>query len=474
MKLKKPLLLLLIFLLLLGVSGPVFLKAYNPWWSTGSKSYQDLTGYDKQELSWGSCYSGFKCANLSVPVDYSNPKKASINIALIKYPAAGKKIGSLVVNPGGPGASGIDYAYGKNDVISSSVLEKYDLIGFDPRGVARSAPISCLTNKERDKYYAENSKLDSPAKIAQADKRAKFFADKCIAKNKNLKFMTTENAARDMEVLRKALGEQKLDFLGNSYGTYLGALYLSLYPESAGKFVLDGAIDPTLNSETQIIDQANGFNESLAEFRKYCIDCDIEGLFDNFKTTKTKSGRALTESLAVYAVAAAMYEPKSGFPALKKAINQYKLGNPTNLLKLSDSYTGRDKSGNYYSNETEALDVISCLDWPNDGGLISAPGFLGNYLSGSNLACKYLPRVSSKKLVFKESSVLIINTSKDPSTPLKWAVGLNKIIPGSVLVKLNSFGHTGHNRGSNCVDSALNNFFITGQIPSANLSCELD
>ena len=463
MKFRKLIVFIALFGLIVGLAGPYLIRSYNPWWSSGAKQYKNLPGYYNQKLNWRNCFGEFECANLSVPVDYSNLRKPAINIAVIKLPAKDKQ-GTLVVNPGGPGASGVDYAYGKTNVVGQVVLNKFDLVGFDPRGVARSAPIECLTNKETDAYYAS---------IIETKKSAKAFADKCLSKNPNLKFMSTENVARDLDILRSALGERKLNFMGSSYGTYLGTLYLDLFPKKAGRLVLDGAIDPGVSGESQILDQAKGFDALVSEYEKYS-GSSLVNEFNGFKNIKSKSGRVMTESLALYAVAAAMYEPGKGFPKLKAALTDYKNGNPDKLFELADAYTGRKKDGSYYSNEAESLDVITCLDWPNSGKVIdTGNSFFGRYLKSSNLVCNYLPKAKKVNLNFEKSDVLIVNPTKDPATPYKWAVGLNKLIPGSKLISLTGSGHTGHNRGSKCVDEAVNNFLINGQIPQENLVCTL-
>jgi len=463
MKFRNLIVFVALFGLVAGIGGPYLIRSYNPWWSSSAKQYKDLAGYYNQKLNWRTCFGEFECANLSVPLDYSNLRKPAIHIAVIKLPAQNKQ-GSLVVNPGGPGASGVDYAYGKTDVVGREVLNNFDLVGFDPRGVARSAPIDCLTDKETDAYYAS---------IIETEKSAKAFAEKCLAKNPNLKFMSTENVARDLDVLRSALGESKLNFLGSSYGTYIGTLYLDLFPKSSGRFVLDGAIDPMVNGEDQIIDQAKGFDTLVADFEKYS-GSSLINYFDNFKNIKGREGRVLTESLALYAVAAAMYEPSKGFPKLKAALADYEKGKPKKLFELADAYTGRKSDGSYYSNEAESLDVITCLDWPNSGEIIdTSASFFGRYLKSSNLVCKYLPKAKQPKINIEKGNVLIVSTTNDPATPYKWAVGLNKLIPGSKLISLKSNGHTGHNRGSKCVDGAVNNFLINGQIPQENLVCTL-
>ena len=181
----------------------------------------DLATYENQQLDWSTCYDDFECADLLVPIDYADLEVGSFKIALLRYKAQDQinRIGSLIVNPGGPGGSGVDYAYNAEYIFDPDVLDRFDIVGFDPRGVNRSAPIKCLTDEETDAAYAADAKPDNDIELAAAIADAKEFIDKCESANKYLNHYTTAEAARDMDILRAALGDEKLNYLGKSYGT---------------------------------------------------------------------------------------------------------------------------------------------------------------------------------------------------------------------------------------------------------------
>ena len=201
-----------------------------------------LAKYQSQKLKWSDCYQNYQCSNLLVPIDYADLKLGSFSLSLLRYQALDpdRRIGSLVVNPGGPGSSGVDYAYNAEYLVSPEILERFDIVGFDPRGVGESAPIKCLSNSETDASLAADPKPDDAAELALFVSEVRNFYAKCAKKSEYLAHYSTLDSARDMEILRYALGDQKLNFLGKSYGTYLGTLYAELFPSHVGRFVLDG------------------------------------------------------------------------------------------------------------------------------------------------------------------------------------------------------------------------------------------
>jgi pimeloyl-ACP methyl ester carboxylesterase len=230
-----------------------------------NKAFKTIEEYQSQSLKWGKCYETFTCAYLKVPIDYTNLELGTFKIALIKYKATQtkEKNGSIVVNPGGPGASGVDYAYNAEYIFDKSVLKKYDLVGFDPRGISRSEPIICLNDEETDAAYAADSKPDSPAEFAALIKASKEYAKKCRENTKHVTHYSTADSARDMDLLRAALGDSKLNFLGKSYGTYLGTLYAQFFPDKVGRMVLDGALNPNITIKEQNLTQTIGFEQAL-------------------------------------------------------------------------------------------------------------------------------------------------------------------------------------------------------------------
>jgi pimeloyl-ACP methyl ester carboxylesterase len=310
-----------------------------------------LAGYYAQEINWQNCRQDFKCATLAVPIDYKKFTTGTFEVALLKYEArTSKKLGSLIVNPGGPGGSGVDYAYAAEYIFSPAILDRYDIVGFDPRGVSRSAPIRCLNDKELDANNNADSKPDNEKEFKQILSDTKKYVDKCKAKNKYLSSYSTANVARDMDILREALGDKQLNYMGKSYGTYLGTLYAHFFPEKVGRVVLDGAVDPTISNFRQSLTQAVGFDHAFTSFAKDCnkkSNCplpsghdaaiaEMQRLFEiaSKKPLPTKSSkRTLSETMIVLGTASAMYESETGWPKLQKAIAQAQKGYGDEFLK---------------------------------------------------------------------------------------------------------------------------------------------
>jgi len=465
------------------------------------KPFTTLSQYQNQKLDWRQCYNDFTCATLRVPIDYSNLLLGQFRLSLLRASATqpNVRIGTLVVNPGGPGASGVDFAYAADAILSSAIRARYDILGFDPRGVSRSAPIRCLNAAETDAMYAADSKPDNARELAQLDAEAKSIAAKCAAHTRFLAHYSTTDSARDMDVLRSALQEEKLNFFGKSYGTYLGALYTQLFPTRVGKFVLDGAIDPKATISEQSVAQAIGFDSAFAAFANDCTstsNCpltseqnapkEISALLNQLAENPlpTNSKRSLTESLAVLGMAQALYDSSLGWPELRAALTQVKSGNGTKLLALAEEYARRNPDGTYTDNETDANLVIGCLDWHDDRPINqlqaeaktitkSAPLF-GPYLSFNGSTCRYLPKETNPAPVFTSSTsatILIIGTTGDPATPYKWAQGLQRSLKNSLLLTLNGNGHTGQGRGSTCIDKSVDSYLLSTAYPIKDLTC---
>jgi pimeloyl-ACP methyl ester carboxylesterase len=462
-----------------------------------------LSQYQTQELKWRDCYGNYQCSSLLVPIDYADLPVGAFSLALLRYQALDqdRRIGSLVVNPGGPGSSGVDYAYSAEYIVSPEILERFDIVGFDPRGVGESAAIKCLNDAETDASFAADPKPDDEAEFALFISDARDYFAKCSENTENLTNYSTLNSARDLEILRFALGDEQLNFLGKSYGTYLGTLYAELFPESVGRFVLDGAVDPNSNNREAVLGQAIGFESALNAFISNCLNsssCALTGdlqsarnqvieLLTNTAITplESKSGREVTEGLVLLGIASALYDSESGWPVLRDAFKEATLGSGTSFLTLADQYAGRQENGKYLSNENDALQVISCLD-QNELETVStfkkgvaefakrAPIF-GPYLAYAGLACRYFPNLSSVEQIeiksLKTKPILIVGTTRDPATPYKWAQSLAKIFEGSILITLDGDGHAGHGRGSTCVDSAVDRYLLTGAMPKSELFC---
>jgi pimeloyl-ACP methyl ester carboxylesterase len=478
------------------------------------KPLSDLAAYQNQKLDWATCYEDFECTDLRVPIDYADLTVGTFKIAVLRYKAQDPKnrIGSLIVNPGGPGGSGVDYAYNAEYVFDPDVLDRYDIVGFDPRGVNRSAPIECLTDEETDANYASDAKPDTEAELEQALADSKEFIQKCESTNEHLTHYSTAAAARDMDILRAALGDKKLNYFGKSYGTYLGTLYAQFFPDKVGRMILDGALDPNISILEQNISQAKGFDDALDAFLADCAkqdDCPLPknkqeatlkiiALFETAalnplprKTKVENDERTATESLIVLGTASALYDDVDGWPKLRTAFLEGQQGYGDTFLDLADQYSGRSSDGSYMSNELDSGAIIDCLDWPDTRSVEktkadakrftdAAPVF-GPYLAYTNISCKYLTPPTKDKLTrstnkitsIKTAPVIVIGTTRDPATPYEWSVGLHQIFKNSKLISLDADGHTGQGRGSACVDDAVDAYLLQGKTPTKNLTCAL-
>jgi pimeloyl-ACP methyl ester carboxylesterase len=457
-----------------------------------------LSGYYAQEINWQSCNQDFQCATLVVPIDYKKLSTGTFEIALLRYEArTPKKLGSLIVNPGGPGGSGVDYTYAAEYIFSPAILDRYDIVGFDPRGVSRSAPIRCLSDEELDANNNSDSKPDNEKEFQQILQDTKKYAEKCKANNKYLTSYSTANVGRDMDILREVLGDKQLNYMGKSYGTYLGTLYAHFFPEKVGRVVLDGAVDPTISNFQQTLTQALGFDQAFSSFAKDCTSkkncpltkgkeaavAEMQNLFAQAakKPLPTKtSNRTLSETMMVLGTASAMYDNVTGWPKLRKAIAQAQKGFGDEFLGLADEYTGRQSDGSYPNNEFDSGATIDCLDVDEprtvaeikrDAEVFAeeAPLF-GPYLAYGGLTCKYFGQSQEESIapIKTINPIIVIGTTGDPATPYEWAQGLNKLLTNSVLVSLTGEGHTGQGQGNACIDNQIDNFYITGKVPTTS------
>ena len=468
----------------------MIIKSADPFKPTNQNiDSSSLINYYKQSINWQDCYGGFKCATFKVPRDYSNLNAGEFDIAVMKH-VADNAVGNLVVNPGGPGGSGVDYAYSYETAFTKAVYDAFNIVGFDPRGVGRSSAIDCLTNAETDQAYASNSYPLNEAENAQLQADSKDFAEKCKSENESLALYSTANAARDMDILRELIGDQKLNFLGKSYGTYLGTLYAKLFPDKVGRFVLDGAVDPTLSSAQQTLQQAVGFDSAFNAFAADCLTqsgcalgkdaaTQIQDKLSELREKPLPVGdRKLTESLAVYGIAFGLYDKEFGWPELRSAMKDLFNGDGKSLLSMADTYNRRDAKGNYDSNDASSLTVIACDDFPPNNGDVAAiktaAPIFGKYVAYSEMDCQYLPKPKYELItapIDLKSPVIVIGTSNDPATPYQWAVKLVSLLKNSVLISLSGEGHTGYNRDTPCVDQAVEKYLISGIIPAQNLAC---
>ncbi|MEV5890600.1 alpha/beta hydrolase [Nonomuraea fuscirosea] len=428
-----------------------------------------LDAYYQQRPAWTACGDGYECANVTVPLDYTKPDGKKIKLALTRLPATGKKIGSLVLNFGGPGGSGVDALKGSGAMISPSVRERFDIVSFDPRGVGGSSPVRCLDTVRQDTYLALDPTPDNRAEAKRADKWDKVFAKSCLAHSGKtlLSHVGTMDVAKDMDVLRSALGDQRLNYLGFSYGTYLGSIYADLFPKRIRTMVLDGAEDPSQPAADFYADQDRGFDVATKSFLRDCFtskDCpfrvrtvkaamkQLDELYrraDESPLRNDHDGRQVNEAIVRTAVNAAMYQASS-WPLLRRALAKaYESGDGTKLLLLADGYNGRMPDGRY-DNSLDALMAVNCVDHPEE-------------------PCPYWPvkgtRYPKKVTADGAPPIVVVGTTRDPATPYKLAKALAGQLSKGVLLTNDADGHTGYATGSACLDAKVNRYLITAVAP---------
>ncbi|AJT65426.1 hypothetical protein T261_3762 [Streptomyces lydicus] len=464
-----------------------------------------LRPYYDQKLSWHACgVSGFECATMKAPLDYGKPGSGTdikLAVARKKATGPGARIGSLMVNPGGPGGSAIDYLQ-QYAPQPAAVRARYDMVAMDPRGVARSSPVQCLSNKQMDRFTQTDQTPDSAAEVNTLTTAYRNFSKACEARSgKLLGHVSTIEAARDMDMLRALLHDKKLTYVGASYGTFLGATYAGLYPSRTGRLVLDGAMDPALDSRTVNINQTAGFNTAFTAFATDCIKrkgCplgnksaedagrNLSAFFKKLDAHPVETGEArkLTESLATTGVIAAMYDEGS-WPTLRQYLAQAQKGNGRGLLTLSDSYYERDAEGRY-ANQMYANPAVNCLDLPpafTTAGQVraAAPAFrkaspvFGDAFAWAALNCAYWPvkpTAGAHRIEAKGAApIVVVGTTRDPATPYTWAKSLARQLSSATLLTYEGDGHTAYGRGSDCIDTAINTYLLEGTAPAKNKRC---
>ncbi|WP_372699899.1 alpha/beta hydrolase [Arthrobacter sp. JSM 101049] len=463
---------------------------------------EGLERYYTQSLDWTSCSTSFECADVEVPLDYAHPEGDSIQLAVVKMEAPGKAQGTLLVNPGGPGGSGVDLVMNAGSLVFSEDLRgAYDVLGFDPRGVSRSAPVTCRTDAERDEARTIDIDTSTAAGLAELEAQSKDFAQDCARKTgKSLGFVDTVSSAKDMDILRAVSGDPKLDYLGFSYGTKLGATYAQLFPQSVGHMVLDGAMDPSLDNEEVTLGQAAAFEKAITTYLEDCLrrqNCPFDGdvdqarsqlqqLFDSVEKypMTAQDGREVGITDFVNGFLLAFYDD-AYWDQLTAALNAVISGDPTKILEMADMSAGRNADGTYTGNSTAAFTAINCLDYPVDTSiegqrrdareLAKASPTIGKYLAFGGMACqdwKYEPTGHPAPVSAPGAApIVIIGTTGDPATPYQWSKALNQQLESSVLLTFHGQGHTAYGRSNECIGNAVDDYFVDSTVPQDGLQC---
>ncbi|MFF2750498.1 alpha/beta hydrolase [Kitasatospora sp. NPDC058048] len=469
-----------------------------------------LKAFYGQQLAWGPCakdpqnkedVSALQCAALKVPLDYTAPAAGTLDVAVVRNPATrpDQRIGSLLINPGGPGGSGVQMVTYDPKGLDGPLHDRYDIVGFDPRGTGGTSPLNCLDDRARDAWLNTDQ---------AGDDHGKQLADACQAKYAQvLPFVGTRNTARDMDVLRAALGDQKLSYLGMSYGTYLGSLYAEEFPDRVGRLVLDGATSASTSLIQHNIEQSAGFERALKAFAADCVTKDacplgkdadqapqklaafLDGLKE--KPLRTEKGRTLTSSAAWTGVLSRLYGGEKAWTGLRNSIGWAMVrGKADYLLDLADGYNGRDEEGRY-GPSADAYTAIHCADGATDApageqlqaaltDLAAKAPLVGKHDPMASLFdpdCRIWPfRATEKPHVIKSAAtapIVVVGTTGDPATPYAWAEKLTAELGNAVLISRDGEGHTGYG-ASKCVRASVDAFLLDGTVPAAGIHCPTD
>lgn len=465
----------------------------------------ELRPYYRQKLVWRACGPNRQCTNAVAPLDWSDPGGKRIRLALIRSRATGERIGSLLFNPGGPGASGYDFLRDSlESVVTPDLISRFDVVGFDPRGVNRSTAVRCTTRPEQLDallYGVLPGAQGSPPWLAAAAKQYSEFGARCAElTGPLLGKVDTRSAARDLDMLRAALGDRTLNYLGYSYGTFLGATYAGLFPKKTGRLVLDGAIDPTTTGEELAVVQAEGFENAL---RAYLVDCltrsscpfrggTVESALARIRSLlaavqrqpiRNSDGRELGSSTLFTAIIFPLYS-KSNWTYEDQLFKDVEKGSARVAFSLADAYADRKANGSYTDNSNEAFIAINCLDYPANADpaalqaqaaeLARVAPTLGPSLS-YDVSCANWPyravRTPAPITAAGSAPILVVGTTGDPATPYRWAQGLADQLQNGRLLTFKGEGHTAYNKGNECVDSTVNRFFIEGTVPKKGSTC---
>lgn len=445
-------------------------------------------------LSWSTCGT-VQCATLAAPLDYANPAKGTIDLALKRRPArvSSLRIGTLLVNPGGPGAGGTVLVDAADQIYSGTLLDHFDIVSWDPRGTGASDPVACVDNLEP--YLSIDATPDTPAAVAALEKTGEDLASKCAARSAAiLPYISTEATARDMDRIRRALGEAKISYFGFSYGSQLGGTWVTMFPSTVRAAVLDGAVNPANTQLQETIAQATGFELAFQHFLADCASrstCPFynggdpttayERLLKKLDSTPIPSaaGRPpVNEGVLQYAVEYSLYSP-TAWPSLAQALADAEAGDGAGLLALFDGY--RTALGDH---GLEAFLAITCLD---EGPLSasdlaaldaaiakSAPHFLDfQGHDPGTIACQHwpVPPVTKIKTTGKGAgAIVVVGTTGDPATPLESTRGMAKALEDGRLIINTAEGHTGYKPGS-CVGKLVDNYLVTLAAPDNATTC---
>ena len=485
----------------------------------------DIQAYYNQGITWGKCAQGtfdsyrginssdpneYQCAFLKAPLDWDNPDGDQITLALAIHRSGAKDAPALFINPGGPGGPVVSaLPYYSAQGLGESVVKAYDIVALDPRGVGDSTPVFCMTDEEKDKYNAgsetEGTDADSPqSAIAEVQEDSREFAQGCRDHSGAIfEHIDTVSAARDFDMVRSILGQDKLNLLGYSYGTFLGATYAGLYPAQVGRFVLDGALDPSLSVDEVSSMQMRGLDASLQQWITDCATqascpmgrtkdegiANVRSFLESLEASPLPTNdpdRPLTEGLAVTAMIGAMYNTQ-WWPELTNAYSDAtRRSDGTAMLEIADLMNSRNPDGTYADNSTDAINAINNLDYKPAGtdaewiaradALKSELSILDRYVGYPSAGLSAWPTEHAERAPIHATGaapILVIGTTHDPATPYPMAEALASQLDSGVLITVEGWNHTAYRRGANqCVVRAVEDYLVKGTVPTDGLTCQ--
>jgi pimeloyl-ACP methyl ester carboxylesterase len=456
------------------------------------------TGFDWKACDDSASTTTVQCSTLQVPFDYNNPSAGTFTLYVKLLPAANPtlRIGSMMVNPGGPGFGGSSLADDASYYFSTDITDHFDIIAWDPRGTGKSTPaVNCVD--DYDEYFGIDSPPDSPEENQALIDASQAFNNECMANSGEiLPYISTQASATDMDSIRQALGEDKISYFGFSYGSELGATWATMFPQTVRAAVFDGAVDPQATSSQEGMAQAGGFEGQLTTFLAACSENNTCAFYNGGKAeaafdallfaldTKplvvSKDRTPVTQGVAFTAVAQAMYSD-SNWPQLEQALVDAQQGDGSGLLQLYDDYYQRKEDGSY-GNELEAFLAISCLDDPGSTSIKDVEDAVPDYVAvaprlGANFGYGYSCALWPVKPAIKidvtgkgAGPIVVIGTTGDPATPLASTRKMAAALEQGVLLIVEANKHTGY--GANeCINTAVDSYLIDLTVPVNDTIC---
>lgn len=462
--------------------------------------------YFDQKVTWEPCDFGASCAVVMAPLDWDNlDQRVDVELAVVRHLATGKSQGSLFVNPGGPGGSGFDFVQESVDfAVSPALRESFDIVGWDPRGVNRSSAVSCAeTDEDLDEFFfgeleAEYGTPEFDAELLAESIR---FGQECQAHTGDLLgFVDTLSTVKDLDLLRHLVGDETLTYLGYSYGTLIGAIYIDTFPERVGRIVLDGPVDPAASVFDLVLNQHRGFEEALIAYLEYCDANDfcpfpgtlterleaVSAIYDRLEEDplRLSDGRLLDDSMFRTAMVTTLYS-QANWSLLTQLFAEVQIDKTETAMLLVDFYYDRVE-GVYQDNSMEAFIAINCLDYPpeRDPAVIAdqaeqlrnAAPYTARPKGYGDLVCQnwpYPPRLTKGEVRgIGANPVLVLGTTGDPATPYVWSVSVAEQLENAVLLTLVGEGHLAYRNANPCINGPVDRYFLTGELPQDGIRCE--